>query len=231
MSSMEVDAEVPAAALELAEPPEETAAQRRERRKKTRWGEETEAGKKVLEQPDAVPELPGGAAGQADREGSAGPPSGEPAPKKRRSRWEPAEDAGKVSVPVPGLGTAITLPPSLAGLVDLNPETRGLQNELNQVRRRSGFLGIAVPPCRASTSVCAAAAGCMLHVHEGRSAVHAIRAVATWISPDLLLHWTAVTADRHCLDFATPTIRVSCLATRTQIVAVLLRASATCHLA
>lgn len=78
------------------------------------------------------------AAGGGEREGSAGPgplpatASGEAPAKKRRTRWEPAdENAAKVALL--DFGGAITLPPSLAGLVDLNPETRALQLELNQV--------------------------------------------------------------------------------------------------
>lgn len=116
---------------------EESAEARRERRKRSRWGEETEAGKKVLEETVSAKESTPGPATQeqqqqenaGEREGSAGPPS-DAAPRKRRTRWEPEEQA-KV---IPGLPTAITLPASLAHLVDINPETLGLQVELNQVR-------------------------------------------------------------------------------------------------
>jgi hypothetical protein len=112
---------------------EETAAARRERRKRSRWGEETEAGRKVLEETARQLEgTPGPDQPQqdAEREGSAGPPTGE-APRKRRSRWEPEEPK---SVTLPGLPNAITLPPSLAHLVDINPETLELQMQLNNVR-------------------------------------------------------------------------------------------------
>ncbi|GLI61404.1 hypothetical protein VaNZ11_003623 [Volvox africanus] len=127
---------------EDAQPAEETAAARRERRKRSRWGEETEAGKKVLEETAQQPEAAAGtttgdqqhlAAGE--REGSAGPGTGDAAPRKRRSRWEPEEQ--KV---IPGLSTAITLPPSLAHLVDLNPETLELQMQLNNINQRIALL-------------------------------------------------------------------------------------------
>ncbi|GFR51314.1 hypothetical protein Agub_g13679, partial [Astrephomene gubernaculifera] len=140
-------------------PVEETAAARRERRKRSRWGEETEAGKKILEETAQQPE-PNAATGAADsqpqaageREGSAGPGTGDGAPRKRRSRWEPEEQ--KV---IPGLSTAITLPPSLAHLVDINPETLELQMQLNNINQRiallqAGKLADDTPPEQRSPS-------------------------------------------------------------------------------
>ncbi|KAG2483464.1 hypothetical protein HYH03_017647 [Edaphochlamys debaryana] len=119
-------------------PADETPAQRRERRKRSRWGEETEAGKKVLETVEATPAAAGADQQQqpaGEREGSVGPASADAAPRKRRSRWEPEEQ--KV---IPGISGAITLPPSLAALVDLNPETLELQMQLNNINQKIALL-------------------------------------------------------------------------------------------
>jgi hypothetical protein len=78
-------------------------------RKKKRWGEETEAGKKILET------------------------ATEPTAKKRKSRWDPEDKAAK-PLPVPGITSSIMLPAAIAALVDLNPETLELQRQLNSVQ-------------------------------------------------------------------------------------------------
>jgi splicing factor 1 len=93
-----------------AEDREETKEERRQKRKKSRWGNETEAGMKVLAEKEEQPE------------------SEEPPAKKRRSRWEPAEE--KIIPGMPG----VKLPAHLMHLVDVNPETLELQRRLNSVR-------------------------------------------------------------------------------------------------
>ncbi len=114
------------------------------KRKRTRWGNETEAGLAVLAQPE-----PDTGAGVASPSGTAqgweATPgadqqlegSADAGPRRRRSRWEPQDDAlqlAPLTAVIPGLPGAITLPPSLAALIDLNPETLQLQMELNNVR-------------------------------------------------------------------------------------------------
>ena len=105
-----------------------------EKRRKKRWGEETEAGKKVLE--------------------SVADGSADPATKKRRSRWEEPPVAPILPL---GLNASIMLPAALAALVDLNPETLELQRQLNQLNNRLQILNSGVfiddtPPERRSPS-------------------------------------------------------------------------------
>lgn len=94
----------------------------RRRRKKSRWGAETEAGLQVLAASD----------GNHDSSHPAGEQD-EPAPKKRRSRWSAPEEA-KATALVPGM-PAIVLPPSVAHLIDTNPEALELQRQLGTVSR------------------------------------------------------------------------------------------------
>jgi len=110
-----------------------------ERKRRSRWGKETEAGLKVLQGSDDAEALP--------LSGDDG--DGEPAQKKpRKSRWsdEPAQQL------VPG----VVLPPSLAHLVDTNPESLELQRQLGNVSARAGWrdrspctiaLAPRPPPC------------------------------------------------------------------------------------
>jgi hypothetical protein len=81
--------------------------------KKKRWGQETEAGLKVLQ-----------AAVKDDET--------EPASKKRRSRWEPEDGSGQQTA-IPGL-PGFSLPLALAHLIDINPEAMELQKQLGAVR-------------------------------------------------------------------------------------------------
>lgn len=125
---------------------EHQAAERQQRRKK-RWGQETEAGRQVLAQvtstasnqppnldPTNAAHAPPASehqAAAAEGEGAMTSPTGEPAPKKKRSRWAPEEPA---LTTIPGLPLGIVLPPTIAALVDINPETMELQRQLNAVR-------------------------------------------------------------------------------------------------
>lgn len=124
----------------------EEAKERRERRKKkSRWGKETEVGEKVLAGADIEELAPAVAEAQppeaAEQEPGehqeavqqAAEPDGEgPARKKRRSRWEP-ESGNKQAATLPGL--QITLPPTIAALVDIHvdPVVMDLQRQLNNV--------------------------------------------------------------------------------------------------
>ena len=101
-----------------------------QQRRKKRWGEETEAGKKVLE--EAAPE-----------------------PKKRRSRWE-EQPSTPSALPV-GLNSSIVLPAALMALVDLNPETLELQRQLNALNNKLQIMNTGAyvddtPPERRSPS-------------------------------------------------------------------------------
>jgi hypothetical protein len=95
-----------------------TIEKRERRKKKSRWGAETEAGLKVLADKEEHP------APAEDKQ------EGEPAKKKRRSRWEPEESKPTV---IPGL--QIALPASLAHLVDINvdPKVMEIQRHLTNV--------------------------------------------------------------------------------------------------
>lgn len=98
-------------------------ALQRPRPLQTFWGPETTVGKRILE------EL-GENHGEHDSVGS----KEEGARKKRRSRWEP-----HVEKAIPGL-PGISLPPSLAGIVDVNLEVLDLQRELNSINDKIQFL-------------------------------------------------------------------------------------------
>jgi chromatin segregation and condensation protein Rec8/ScpA/Scc1 (kleisin family) len=101
--------------LETAAPAEDGQKQEKKRRKK-KWGAETEAGKQVLNELETQQETPP-----------------EPVAKKRRSRWEPQAETTKTAI-APGL--EIALPASLAHLADLNPEVLELQRKLTNVSRK-----------------------------------------------------------------------------------------------
>ena len=98
----------------------------RERKRKKRWGEETEAGRKILED-GSLAGAEAGATTEANgtaAEGGGGPEEG--SKRKRKSRWEESKT-------IPGGLGAITLPPALAHLVDMNPESLELQRQLGNV--------------------------------------------------------------------------------------------------
>ncbi|GMH41440.1 hypothetical protein BSKO_09350 [Bryopsis sp. KO-2023] len=78
----------------------------------TKWGPETQAGKRILE--DFEPPGSGDIGSEGDR-------------KRRRSRWEP-----HVEKEIPGL-PGISLPPALAGIIDVNLEVLDLQRDLNAI--------------------------------------------------------------------------------------------------
>ena len=126
------DEEMQEGGEDLPSPAPDQAAS--EKRRKKRWGEETEAGKKVLE--------------------SVADGSADPAAKKRRSRWE--EQPTAPTLPL-GLNASIILPAALAALVDLNPETLELQRQLNQINNRLQIMNSSIwiddtPPERRSPS-------------------------------------------------------------------------------
>ncbi|KIY99125.1 hypothetical protein MNEG_8839 [Monoraphidium neglectum] len=151
---MDAAADVPTAAAEKAGqpsgPPDEG-----KRRKKSRWGKETEAGLKILEQvqqpgasdavagPPAPSDAPAAAPPAAAPPPDAAPPhdapGAEPPLKRRRSsRWEVAE-----ARPAPGAGAAgaagqIVLPESIAALVSLHadPHVVELQSQLRLVEQK-----------------------------------------------------------------------------------------------
>ena len=110
--------QTPAKAMEEAREgsPNPGAEETRGRRRR-RWGAETEAGKQVLEEvaKEAAPTPEGQQSGQ---------------PRRKKSRWEAQEEVKAV---VPGMPLAIALPPSLAHLIDFNPESLELNRQLNIV--------------------------------------------------------------------------------------------------
>ncbi len=57
--------------------------------------------------------------------------------RRKRSRWQPEEEQTPIQIPnlaiIPGM-PGMSLPPSLVGLVDINPETMELHRRLNLVR-------------------------------------------------------------------------------------------------
>jgi hypothetical protein len=117
----------------------------RRKRKKSRWGAETEAGIKVLEavqQPGGGGSGRGGGAGGAARAAAAAPAraatpdapapgAAEAAPKRRRSRWEP-QASEHAALPA-SAGTAaaapgqIVLPDAIARLITLHSDPRVLE--------------------------------------------------------------------------------------------------------
>lgn len=128
----------------IEEQPQTDAASRPERKKKKRWGEETEAGKKVLEhvagggtQPSLLPatstHTQAAAASASAPESNASLEEEERAGKRRKSRWAPQEARPTGTIVISGLPGTITLPATLAHLVDCNPETVELQSQINQV--------------------------------------------------------------------------------------------------
>jgi len=123
------------------------AKEERKKRRKPRWGAETEAGLKVLE----TVQVPAGGVvghggGALDASGPAAPPppqpnarppatTAEPAPKKQRSRWEDAPAPPPVA-PLPAVAGQIVLPDAIAALVKLqsDPAVLELQAQLRMVR-------------------------------------------------------------------------------------------------
>ena len=142
------------------------ASGKERRRKRTRWGPDAEGPSKEDPASDQqvstqqAPQENGSTAATSAAGGGVqfpGPPplppvasSGRQAaaadleadgkPKKRkRSRWQPEEEQTPIQLPqlamIPGL-PGMALPPSLVGLVDINPETMELHRRLNLVRLR-----------------------------------------------------------------------------------------------
>lgn len=118
---------------------ESPSADQKKRRKRSRWGAETEAGLKVLAGAEVEQGQPAGeqqqgqqpaagatAVAAADAGGEA-----EAGRKKRRSRWEPETEANSGVL----AGLQIALPPSIAALVDahVDPKVMELQRQLNIV--------------------------------------------------------------------------------------------------
>lgn len=98
------------------------------RRKKKAWGavdQSTAAALTVLQQQQLEQE-------GSQEQGTALGSDGEPAPKKqRRSRWEAQAPQSAL---ICSSGLPITLPQSLAHLIDINPECLELNRQLNLVR-------------------------------------------------------------------------------------------------
>lgn len=116
----------------------------RKRRKKSRWGAETEAGLKVLEgssqqtqtsdQQSAEPAPAAAAtAPSAPPADGGGDASAEPAPKRRRSRWEQQEAKPAPTTQV--TAGQIVLPEAIAALVNMHvdPKVVELQAQLKLV--------------------------------------------------------------------------------------------------
>jgi hypothetical protein len=111
--------------------------QERKKRKRSRWGAETEAGLKVLASAEIEPEQvhPPAATEQqqqlVQQQSADGAGAEAEGRKKRRSRWEPETQAQ------PGLlqSLQVALPPSIAALVDahVDPKVMELQRQLNIV--------------------------------------------------------------------------------------------------
>ncbi|KAJ9524255.1 hypothetical protein QJQ45_008425 [Haematococcus lacustris] len=141
---MEAPEEASAAPQETCTAPEAAAPKPRKGRKK--WGEETELGRKVLEEvvhhkKGDDPAAPSDVAPLA-----AAPPAAavepEPAPKKRKSRWEAAEESKAIDVH----GKAISLPSSIAHLIDFNPESLELNRQLNVVNQKLQLVSVGRLP-------------------------------------------------------------------------------------
>jgi hypothetical protein len=116
-----------------------SAADQKKRRKRSRWGAETEAGLKVLAGADVEHGQPAGEQ-QQEQQPAAGATAvaaadagaeAEAGRKKRRSRWEPETEVK----PAVLAGLQIALPPSIAALVDahVDPKVMELQRQLNIV--------------------------------------------------------------------------------------------------
>jgi transcription initiation factor TFIID subunit TAF12 len=111
--------------------------EKKARRKRSRWGAETEAGLQVLavaEVEQLQQQQPVAEQQHTQQQQQQQPGSGDgtdAARKKRRSRWEPETEAK------PGIiqGLQIALPPAIAALVDahVDPKTMELQRQLNIV--------------------------------------------------------------------------------------------------
>ena len=138
------------------------ASGKERRRKRTRWGPDAEnnskdeprqaeaakqplSGEGSLPAPSAAgeavqfpgpPPLPGQAGAQSTQQASIPALDDEKPRKRKRSRWQPEEEQTPIQLPqlamVPGL-PGMALPPSLIGLVDINPETMELHRRLNLV--------------------------------------------------------------------------------------------------
>jgi hypothetical protein len=132
--------------MEAAELQQQQSADldKKTRKKRSRWGAETEAGLKVLAGDDvphvqqpAEGQQPGEVQQQAQQSAPADDGAGaEGGRKKRRSRWEPETEAK----PALFQGLQIALPPAIAALVDIHvdPRVMELQRQLNTVSAAAG---------------------------------------------------------------------------------------------
>lgn len=99
-------------------------AERRRRRDRTRWGPDDDG--------DATaPAAPSETQIPADPTAAATLQPAPAAPRPKRSRW--ASEDTDVKAVVPGLPVPVSLPPSLAGLVDANPQAMLLHRQLSAV--------------------------------------------------------------------------------------------------
>jgi hypothetical protein len=106
--------------------------QKKCRRKRSRWGAETEAGLKVLAGGEVEQvQAPVVEQQQVQQPVQATDGGAEAGRKKRRSRWEPETEAK----PAVLQGLQIALPPSIAALVDVHVDLKvtELQRQLNNV--------------------------------------------------------------------------------------------------
>lgn len=105
-------------------------ADKKSRRKRSRWGAETEAGLKVLAGAD-VEQVQQPAEQQQPQQSTKATDDAEAGRKKRRSRWEPETETKPALIQ----GLQIALPPSIAALVDMHvdPKVMELQRQLNNV--------------------------------------------------------------------------------------------------
>jgi len=104
--------------------------EKKSKRKRSRWGAETEAGLKVLAGAD-VEQVQQPAEQQQPQQSAQATDDAEAGRKKRRSRWEPETETKPALIQ----GLQIALPPSIAALVDMHvdPKVMELQRQLNNV--------------------------------------------------------------------------------------------------
>jgi hypothetical protein len=105
--------------MQAEEPTSNRATEPTQKRRK-KWGQETEAGKALLQETNSQSPSPS--------------PVADPAAKRqRRSRWEPAEEPPAAATAAPTLAVALNVPDSIKHLVDFNPEALELTRQLNLV--------------------------------------------------------------------------------------------------
>ena len=104
-------------------------SERRKRRDRTRWGADEDnsgAGPSDTQAPAGIPSAPALPAKDAQS------PATDQPRRPKRSRW--ASEEADVKATVPGLAVPVSLPASLAGLVDANPQAMALHRQLGLVR-------------------------------------------------------------------------------------------------